>query len=96
LRCDCRESRPAGRCDVAAPTNDPPQNVTELQTGIERGPDSSPPETSIMMEHIGFILFYLFAIVVLILHFNGTLEEYNIEWLLYVLAVAVFPAVLFL
>lgn len=49
-----------------------------------------------MMEHIGVILFYLFAIVVLILHFNGTLEEYNIEWLLYVLAVAVFPAVLFL
>jgi low affinity Fe/Cu permease len=49
-----------------------------------------------MMEHIGFILFYLFAIVVLILHFNGTLEEYNLEWLLYILAVAVFPAVLYL
>jgi hypothetical protein len=50
----------------------------------------------IMMEHLGFILFYLFAIVVLILHFNGTLEEYNLEWLLLVLAVAVFPAVMYL
>ena len=49
-----------------------------------------------MMEHLGFILFYLFAIVVLILHFNGTLEEYNLEWLLLVLAVAVFPAVIYL
>jgi hypothetical protein len=73
-----------------------PRRAIESQTGIERGHDSDPPENSSMMEHIGFILFYLFAIVVLILHFNGTLEEYNIEWLLYVLAVAVFPAVLFL
>jgi hypothetical protein len=96
LRGNYRSSRHAGRCGVAAPTIRPPQNATESLTGIERGHDSSPPETSIMMEHIGFILFYLFAIVVLILHFNGTLEEYNIEWLLYVLAVAVFPAVLFL
>ncbi|MGQ0658132.1 MAG: hypothetical protein ACT4NU_08575 [Chromatiales bacterium] len=38
------------------------------------------------MEHIGFILFYLVAIVILILHFNGTLEEYGLEWLLFVLA----------
>ena len=49
-----------------------------------------------MMEHLGFILFYLFAIVVLIMHFNGTLEDYNLEWLVYVLAVAVFPAVYYL
>ena len=48
------------------------------------------------MEHIGFMLFYLLAIVILILHFNGTLEEYNLEWLLYILAIAVFPVVIFL
>jgi len=40
------------------------------------------------MEHIGFILFYLVAIVILVLHFNGTLEEYGVEWLLFVLALA--------
>jgi len=49
-----------------------------------------------IMEHIGFMLFYLLAIVILILHFNGTLEEYNLEWLLYILAIAVFPVVIFL
>jgi low affinity Fe/Cu permease len=48
------------------------------------------------MENIGFTLFYLIAIVVLVLHFNGTLEEYELEWLVYVLAIAVFPAVLLL
>lgn len=41
-----------------------------------------------LMEHLGFILFYLVAIIVLVLHFNGTLEEYGIEWLLFVLALA--------
>jgi len=48
------------------------------------------------MENIGFIVFYVVAIVVLVLHFNGTLEEYELEWLVYVLAIAVFPAVLLL
>jgi hypothetical protein len=48
------------------------------------------------MENIGFILFYVIAVVVIVLHFNGTLEEYELEWLVYVLALAVFPAVFLL
>lgn len=48
------------------------------------------------MENLGFFAFYAVAIVVLILHFTGTLEEYELEWLVYVLALAVFPAVYFL
>lgn len=48
------------------------------------------------MEHIWFALFYVAAVVILVLHFNGTLEEHNLEWLVYVLAVAVFPAVVYL
>jgi len=48
------------------------------------------------IENIGFILFYVTAIVILVLHFNGTLEEYELEWLVYALALAVFPAVFLL
>lgn len=43
-----------------------------------------------------FALFYVVAIIVLILHFLGVLGRYNLEWLVYVLALAVFPAVLYL
>jgi hypothetical protein len=45
---------------------------------------------------MGFIAFYIVAIVILILHFTGWLAEHNLEWLVLVLAVAVFPAVIFL
>ena len=43
-----------------------------------------------------FILFYLVAIAILIMHFTGLLARHNAEWLVLVLAVAVFPAVYFL
>lgn len=43
-----------------------------------------------------FALYYVIAIVVLILHFTGFLARRNFEWLLYVLALTVFPAVWFL
>ena len=43
-----------------------------------------------------FALFYLFALVLLVLHFTGFLQRHRLEWLLYVLAVAVFPAVIYL
>ncbi|AOF82187.1 MULTISPECIES: hypothetical protein [unclassified Methyloversatilis] len=43
-----------------------------------------------------FILYYIVAITVLILHFTGFLARNNIEWLVFVLAVTVFPAVLYL
>ena len=41
-------------------------------------------------------LYYLVAIVVLTLHFTGHLERWNSEWLVFVLALTVFPAVLYL
>ena len=43
-----------------------------------------------------FALFYVLAIVIVILHFTGWLRNHNLEWLVFVLAVAVFPAVLLL
>ena len=43
-----------------------------------------------------FILYYVIAIVVLVLHFTGVLARYNVEWLVLALAVTVFPAVIYL
>ncbi len=43
-----------------------------------------------------FGLFYILAIATLVLHFTGFLDRHNLEWLLFVLAAAVFPAVFFL
>jgi hypothetical protein len=43
-----------------------------------------------------FALFYLVAISVLLMHFSGFLARHNIEWLLLLLAAAVFPAVIYL
>lgn len=45
---------------------------------------------------MSFYIFYVIAIVVIVLHFTGFLKRNNLEWLVLVLAVAVFPAVLFL
>lgn len=43
-----------------------------------------------------FILYYIVAIVILVLHFTGFLARNNLEWLVLVLAVTVFPAVVYL
>ena len=43
-----------------------------------------------------FYAFYVAAIVILILHFTGWLKRNNLKWIVLVLAVATFPAVLFL
>jgi hypothetical protein len=43
-----------------------------------------------------FILYYIIAITVLVMHFTGVLARYNLEWLILVLAVTVFPAVIYL
>ena len=40
--------------------------------------------------------FYVFAILCIILYYTGHLKRWNTEWILIVLAVAVFPAVLYL
>jgi hypothetical protein len=43
-----------------------------------------------------FILYYIVAITILVLHFTGALARYNLEWLVLALAVTVFPAVIYL
>ncbi|HTY04864.1 MAG TPA: hypothetical protein VMC81_14170 [Rhodocyclaceae bacterium] len=43
-----------------------------------------------------FILYYIIAITVLVLHFTGFLARHNLEWLVLALAVTVFPAVIYL
>ncbi|HSC95872.1 MAG TPA: hypothetical protein VLC73_12970 [Burkholderiales bacterium] len=43
-----------------------------------------------------FYAFYVVAAIILILHFTGWLKRNNLEWLVLVLAVATFPAVIFL
>jgi hypothetical protein len=43
------------------------------------------------------MIFYIgstFAIVILVLHFTGWLRRNNLEWLVLVAAVSIFPAVL--
>jgi hypothetical protein len=41
-----------------------------------------------------FYAFYVVALIILILHFTGWLKRNNLEWLVLVLAVATFPAVI--
>ncbi len=43
-----------------------------------------------------FIIYYIVAIAVLVMHFTGVLARLNMEWLVLVLAVTVFPAVIYL
>lgn len=43
-----------------------------------------------------FILYYIVAIAVLVLHFTGVLVRHNLEWMVLALAVTVFPAVIYL
>ena len=43
-----------------------------------------------------FALFYVIAITVLIMHFTGYLARRNLEWLVLVIAAAVFPVVIYL
>jgi len=45
---------------------------------------------------MAFYAFYVIAIIILIMHFTGWLKRNNLEWLILVLAVAVFPVVFFL
>jgi hypothetical protein len=43
-----------------------------------------------------FALYYVVAIIVLVLHFTGFLARNNLEWLVLVLAASVIPAVIYL
>jgi hypothetical protein len=65
-----------------------------LQPENARGRDRDDPF------HLGgemlLAAFYVFAILCIILYYTGHLKRWNSEWILIVLAVAVFPAVLYL
>lgn len=43
-----------------------------------------------------FVLYYITAIVIMVMHFTGLLARFNVEWLVLVLAATVFPAVIYL
>lgn len=43
-----------------------------------------------------YLAYYLVAIVALFFHFTGQLARWGMEWVILVLAVTVFPVVLFL
>jgi len=43
-----------------------------------------------------FILYYIVAITILVLHFTGFLARHRLEWLVLILAATVFPAVIYL
>jgi hypothetical protein len=45
---------------------------------------------------MAFYAFYVITTVILVLHFTGWLRRNNLEWLILLLAVAVFPVVIFL
>ena len=45
-------------------------------------------------KHRCCLLFYVLAITILVLHFTGFLARHNLEWLVLLLAAAVFPAVI--
>jgi hypothetical protein len=64
------------------------RNNTESASAVS----CQPREIAAML----FILYYLVAIVILVLHFTGVLARYNLEWLVLALAVTVFPAVIYL
>ncbi len=45
---------------------------------------------------MAFYIFYGIALTVLILHFTGWLKRNRLDWLVLVVAAAVFPVVIFL
>jgi hypothetical protein len=45
---------------------------------------------------MAFYIFYVIAITILVLHFTGWLKRHNLEWIVYVLAITTFPAVIYL
>jgi low affinity Fe/Cu permease len=48
------------------------------------------------MTLILYLLYYVVAISALVLHFTGHLERWGMQWLLVLLAVTVFPVVMYL
>ena len=57
---------------------------------------TSIPAGQIKENSMAFYAFYGIAIVVLILHFTGWLKRNRLDWMVLVVAAAVFPVVIFL
>ncbi len=47
------------------------------------------------MEDILIALYYIVAIVVIVMHYIGALEDRGLEWIVYVVAVLLFPMLYF-
>ncbi len=47
------------------------------------------------MEDIVIALYYVVAIVVIVVHYIGLLEDRGLEWIVYVVAVLLFPMLYF-
>ncbi len=47
------------------------------------------------IDDILFAVFYVVAIVVVVLHYTGWLEDRNLNWIVYVTAAAIFPVMYF-
>jgi hypothetical protein len=43
-----------------------------------------------------FSVYYVVAITIVIMHYTGWLRNHNLEWLVYIIAATVFPAVIYL
>ncbi|MCB1957545.1 MAG: hypothetical protein KDG55_17830 [Rhodocyclaceae bacterium] len=43
-----------------------------------------------------FTLYYIFAVAVLVMHFTGFLARRRLDWLLFLVALTIFPAMLYL
>jgi Ca2+/Na+ antiporter len=72
------------------PIDSRPLEADEPGRTAQGGPDQ-PRDKNMLLA-----AFYVFAITAIILHYTGHLKRWNCEWILIVLAIAVFPAVLFL
>jgi hypothetical protein len=48
------------------------------------------------LNDILFAVFYLAAMVIVVLHYTGWLEQRNLNWIVYVMAVAIFPVIFLL
>jgi len=43
-----------------------------------------------------FFVYALITVIIIILHYVGVLARYNLQWLVYVLAVTIIPAIIWL
>jgi hypothetical protein len=67
------------------------QRAARIVAMHARNPAGHGKETKMLL-----FIYYVVAIAILILHFTGVLARHNLGWLVLVLAVTVFPVVIYL